>query len=94
MLRVEMHDSSNAVIFRVEGRFTGEGAEHVRTLVMRCPMKMKLVVDLSEVSFIDAVGEEVLSFLRRFGAEFVAETSYPLDVCERLCLPLAHNGRA
>ena len=38
--------------------------------------------------FIDAIGEEVLLFVKRLGAQFVAETSYSRDVCERLQLPL------
>ena len=42
--------------------------------------------------FIDNVEEEVLVFLKRLGAEFIAETSYALDVCERLDLPLAHEA--
>ena len=88
MLRAEMQDS----ILKLEGRFTGEGAEDVRTLVTRCPSQTKLVVDLTEVTVIDSVGKEVKSFFRRFGAEFVAETSYSLDFCERLDLPLAQNG--
>jgi hypothetical protein len=89
MLRVEMHDSVNALILGLEGRFTGEEADHVRTLVMRCHVEMRLVVDLTEITFIDVIGEEVLGFLNRLGAEFVAGTSYSLDVCERLHLPLA-----
>src|ERR1700756_3316481 len=92
MLRVEMQDSSGTRIFRLEGRFTNGGAEHVRTLLTRCPAHMKPVVDLTEVTFIDSAGEEVLLFLRKFGAEFVAQTSYALDFCERLQLPLARNG--
>jgi len=87
MLRVEMHDSINALIVRLEGRLTGEGAEQVRTLVTRCHTEWRLIVDLTEVTFVDAVGEVVLSFLKRFGAEFVADTAYTLDVCERLRLP-------
>jgi len=39
------------------------------------------------VMFIDAIGEEVLLFVKRLGAQFVAETSYSRDVCERLELP-------
>jgi hypothetical protein len=92
MLRVEMHDSGNTMIFKLEGRFTDGGAEHVRTLVTRCPAQMKLVVDLTDVTFIDSSGEEVLLFLERLEAEFIAETSYTLDFCERLSLPLACNG--
>ena len=52
---------------------------------------MRLVVDLTEITFIDSVGEEVLVFLGRFGAEFVAQTSYTLEICERLHLRLASD---
>ena len=37
--------------------------------------------------FIDAIGEEVLLFVKKLGAQFVAETSYSRDICERLNLP-------
>ena len=88
MLRVETQQLDGALICRLEGRFTGEGAEEVRRLVTRCDSKLELVVDLTEVMFIDAIGEGVLLFVKRLGAEFVAETSYSRDVCERLQLPL------
>ncbi len=88
MLRVETQESVDALIFRLEGRFTGEGAEEVRTLVTRCNSTLELVVDLTDVMFIDVIGEEVLLLVKRFGAQFVAETSYSRDICERLQLPL------
>jgi hypothetical protein len=87
MLRVETQELDSALICRLEGRFTGKGAEEVRTLVTRCDSKLELVVDLTDVMFIDAIGEEVLLFVKRLGAQFVAETSYSRDVCERLELP-------
>ena len=89
MLRVDIRDSANARNLKLEGRFTGNDAENTRTLMARCHDGMTLVVDLTEVTFIDAVGEEVLSFLGRFEAEFVAQTSYTRDICERLHLRLA-----
>ena len=89
MLRVDIRDSANAVSLKLEGRFTGNDAENTRTLMARCHDGMTLIVDLTEVTFIDSVGEEVLSFFGRFGAEFVAQTSYTLDMCERLHLRLA-----
>lgn len=91
MLRVEMHNSVNASIVHVEGRLTKETADHLRTLATRCGTETRLVVDLTDLMFVDAVGEHVLSFFKRLGAEFVAETSYSLDVCERLRLPLARK---
>jgi hypothetical protein len=92
MLRVEMHDSANSLSLKLEGRFTGDDAENTRTLITRRSDGMRLVVDLTDVIFIDSVGEEVLSFFGRFGAEFAASTSYTLDVCERLHLRLARDG--
>lgn len=94
MLRIETQQLDRALICRLEGRFTGEGAEQVRTLVMRCDAKLKLVVDLTEMMFIDALGEEVLSFLKKLGAQFIAETSYSRDICERLNLPLVRKQRS
>ena len=91
MLRVETQELDGALICRLEGRFTGKGAEEVRTLVIRCDSKLKLVVDLTDLLFIDAIGEEVLLFVKRFGAQFIAETSYSRDVCDRLQLPFIDN---
>ena len=88
MLRVEYENVGNTVTMRVEGRFVGAFA---RELVTRCQISMPLVVNLSEVTFVDAVGEEVLSWLARIGGEFVAENCYPLHVCERLHLPMARK---
>jgi hypothetical protein len=92
MLRVEIRDSAGTLILRLEGRFAGDDAEHTRTLAARFGARGKLLVDLTEVVFIDAVGEEVLSFLGQLGAEFVAPNSYALDVCERLNLRVVPNG--
>jgi len=92
MLRVEICDSAEALILRLEGRFTGDDAEQTRTLTTRFVARERLLVDLTEVEFIDAAGEEVLSFLGQFGAEFIAPNSYLLDVCERLNLRVAPNG--
>src|ERR1700674_387299 len=92
MLRVEICDSAETLILRLVGRFTGDDAEHTRTLAARFAARGKLLVDLTEVVFIDAAGEEVLSFLGQFGAEVVAPNSYVLDVCERLNLRVATNG--
>jgi len=93
MLRVGTQRLERALICRLEGRFTGEEAEEVRRLVTRCDSKLELVVDLTDVMFIDAIGEEVLLFVKRLGAQFVAETSYSRDVCERLQLPLVRNHK-
>ena len=93
MLRVETQQLDGSLLCRLEGRFTGEGAEQVRTLVTRCDSGLRLVVDLTDMMFIDATGERVLSFAKKLGAKFISETAYSRDVCERLDLPMVHNQK-
>jgi hypothetical protein len=88
MLRVETQESVDAFTFILEGRLTSEAAEHLRKLATQCETELKLVVVLTEVMFLDSVGEEVLSLFKRLGAQFVSETAYSGDVCQRLQLPL------
>ena len=92
MLRFEMRNSGETCHITLEGRLTADDVEHVRTQITHCPVSVKLIVDLTEVVFIDNVGEQVLSFLGRLGAVFVAPNSYTLDVCERMNLHVARNG--
>ena len=91
MLRAEISGSADTFYLKLQGRFVGGAAEDTRMLMARSAAGVRLVVDLTEVVFVDAVGEEVLSFFGRLGAEFVAPTSYTLDVCERVHLPLAQT---
>jgi hypothetical protein len=89
MLRVELQEAGNSLTMRVEGRFVGPFAEDTRDLVTRCKIPPRFVVNLSEVTFVDAVGEEMLSWLAQIGGKFVADNCYPLHICERLHLPMA-----
>jgi hypothetical protein len=88
MLRVITSHTVDILTFKLEGRLTGERAEQVRTLVTRSNAEMRFIVDITDLMFVDALGEEVLSFLKRLGAHFLAQTAYSLDACERLHLPL------
>jgi hypothetical protein len=88
MLRVITSHTVDILTFKLEGRLTGERAEQARTLVTRSNTEMRFIVDITELMFVDAQGEEVLSFLKRLGGRFLAETAYSLDVCERPHLPL------
>ena len=90
MLRVYLHDS----VLKLEGRLTAADADHICTLMTSTDTQPKILIDLTDVTFVDLVGETVLSFLGRGGAEFIAETAYSLDVCERLGLRLTRNGRS
>ena len=92
MLRVETQELDGALICPSKADSPARELRKSVTLVTRCDSKLELVVDLTDVMFIDAIGEEVLLFVKRLGAQFVAETSYSRDVCERLQLPLVRNA--
>jgi len=94
MLRVEIQDPENALILKLEGRLAGDSAEDVQMLATRCNAGKGLIVDLTEITFVDSVGEAALSLFSRLGANFIAEDSYTLDVCERLHLPVARNHKS
>ena len=94
MLRVEFEDVGDTLTMRLEGRFVGPFAEDARDLVTRCKVPPRLVVNLSEVTFVDGAGEEMLSWFARIGGEFIADNCYPLDVCQRLHLPMASKRAA
>ena len=91
MLRIEFHEVAKVVTIRIEGRFVGKVAQDAKDLIAGCTVTSRLVVNLSEVTFVDAIGGEVLSWLGRIGAEFVADKEYSIEVCERLHLPSARR---
>ncbi len=88
MLRVEFKDGNGSVTLKIEGRFVGQFAEDLRDLVLRRKLPSAVMVDLSDVIFVDDTGEEVLSWFGRLGARFVSENAYSSDVCKRLALPM------
>jgi hypothetical protein len=48
----------------------------------------KLVVDLSEVSFVDSTGEEVLAWFGQLGGMLIAKNSHSRHLREHLRLPM------
>ncbi|MGB8012413.1 MAG: hypothetical protein WCF68_12415 [Terriglobales bacterium] len=91
MLRAEFDWLDDGPTLRLEGRFVGEWAEQAKSLVTRGAVPAGLVIDLTEMAYADAVGEQVLIWFGSIGARFVAATSYAMDVCERLHLPLRED---
>ncbi len=91
MFRAEFDRLANSPTLRLEGRFVGDCAEQAKSLVTKTSVPAGLIIDLTDVTYVDSVGEEVLIWFRIIGAMFVAETSYALDVCERLHLLLKED---
>ena len=78
----------------MEGQFVLDFAEHARMLIGDSTLPSKVIVDLSEVDYVDAVGEKVLLWFKEIGATFTAESPYSQDVCERLQLPIENEPSA
>ena len=91
MLRMEFYELPECIKMRMEGRLVRDYAEHARSLV-RHSKPSALVVDLSEVSFVDQVGEEVLLWFKEIGVGFTADSVYSRHVCERLHLPITGDS--
>lgn len=91
MLRMEFYRFTDCLKLRMEGRFVLDFARHARALIGDSMLPSKLIVDLSEVNYVDAVGEEVLLWFKGIGVTFTAESAYSHDVCERLRLPIENE---
>jgi hypothetical protein len=92
LLRVEFQDVGETLTMRLQGRFVGPFAKDARDLVTHTKIPPQLVVNLSEVTFVDATGEEMLLWLARIGGRFIADNCYPFHVCQRLHLPMAKRA--
>jgi anti-anti-sigma regulatory factor len=88
MFRAEIRWLANRPVLKMEGRLVAAWAEQARLLVTKEVVPKLLVVDLTELSYIDCAGEQLLKWLASLGAEFQAGNVYTLSVCESLHLPL------
>jgi anti-anti-sigma regulatory factor len=88
MFRAEIRWLATRPVLKMEGRLVAAWAEQARLLVTKEVVPKSLVVDLTELSYIDCAGEQLLKWLASLGAEFLAGNVYALSVCESLNLPL------
>ncbi len=92
MLRVQFDDDgSGTLMVRLEGRMVGLYAEDARVTLAQYQVPAAILVDLSEVTFVDAFGEKVLLWLGRLGARFVEVNVYTRSICERLHLEVSEQ---
>lgn len=83
LLRIDLLDAGT---LRISGRLVEGDGEEVRQIVGQHRDSSNLVVDLSEVTFVGATGEQLLLWLGNRGARFRSDSAYALDVCARLHL--------
>jgi anti-anti-sigma regulatory factor len=86
MLRITADQESGSTSLKLEGKLSGQWVDELRRTwseFRRMSRHRSVVVDLSEVSFIDAEGRELLGLMFRQGAEL---RSGPLVSMTRLIL--------
>ena len=88
MFRAQMNQLANGPTLKMEGSLVGQWAEEAKSLLTNGPVPQGLVVDLTDVSYVDTVGEEVLTWFASVGASFMAKAVYAASLCERLQLPV------
>jgi hypothetical protein len=92
MLRVEFnHDGNGTLKVRLQGRLVGPYAEDARVTLARHQVPKSVLVDVSELFYVDPLGEQVLLWLGRLGAQFVAVNVYTRALCERLHLQVSEK---
>lgn len=87
MFRAQINQMADGPILKMEGCLVADWAKEAEFLVTRGPVPKGLIVDITDVSHIDPVGEQVLGWLASIGASFMAGGVYAASVCERLQLP-------
>jgi hypothetical protein len=90
MFRAELKQLADGSVLKMEGRLVGDWAIEAKSLLVHGPIPKGLVVDLTEVSYVDAAGEQVVTWLSSLGARFLANGVYAGALCKRLKLPI-HN---
>ncbi len=86
MFRAEIQWLASGPTLKLEGKLVADWAEQARCLVTKNVLPKGLIVDLTEVSYIDSEGEQLLKWLACVGALFVAGNVYAIAVCDRLGL--------
>ena len=88
MFRAEIQWLGSGPTLKLEGKLVADWAEQAKCLVTKGVLPKDLIVDLTEVSYVDSVGEQLLKWLASVGAVFIGGSVYAFAVCERLRLPL------
>ena len=91
MFRAEIQWLASGPTLKLEGKLVADWAEQARCLATKDVLPKDLIVDLTEVSYVDSVGEQLLKWLASVGAVFIGGSVYAFAVCDRLRLPLSQR---
>jgi anti-anti-sigma regulatory factor len=75
MLRITVHNDRDTVRLKIEGRLTGAWVREVEGCWRRAAAAQpppRVIVELTDVSFVDGEGGELLKLMAASGAELIA----------------------
>ena len=84
MFHAELRWLQTGPTLHIAGELGAHWAERARSLVTTDVLPRGLIVDLTELTNIDATGEQLLKWLASLGAVFIASNVYAMTGCERL----------
>ena len=94
MFRAEIQWLASGPTLKMEGKLVGDWAEEAMSLLTKDVVPRGLIVDLTEVTYIDGMGEEFLKWLGRIGSAFFPGNVYTSGMCEQLNLRLLEKETA
>jgi hypothetical protein len=86
VFRAEILWLANGPILEMDGKLVGDWAEQARDMLTIDVVKKGLIVDLTDVTYVDSAGARLLSWLGNVGAVFAARGVYTIGVSEGLGL--------
>ncbi len=87
MLRITLHDSPTVLRFQLEGKLVGPWVAELRhswQTARSVQAGRQLVIDLTDVAFIDESGKQLLGELCERGAQFVAREPLTRAIVEQV----------
>ena len=88
MFRAQINRLESGPTLKMEGSLVGKSAKEAKSLITSAPVPKGLIVDLTDISYDDSAGEQVLVWLANIGSSFIPNGLYAASVCERLGLPV------
>jgi anti-anti-sigma factor len=86
MLRITSQENAGTVCLKLEGRLKGAWVPEVEQCWRKAVSNHKkaLVVDLTDVEFVDTAGRYLLALMRAQGASFIAATPLMTELVAEL----------
>jgi hypothetical protein len=84
LLRISVQKRSGSIILKLEGKLAGPWVGELERIWRATSASEHTVVDLFDVSFVDASGKDLLARMWQGGAGFVADTPLMKQVIEEV----------